>query len=79
MTLPPFPSPFSAAVYSTQQLMEMGRKKNRETDARLDRMNRVVEDTIQIGNTTAETLKGQTEQVGCPSPCPSSALSMFSG
>lgn len=41
----------------------MGRKKIKETDQRLDRMNRVVEGTIQIGQTTAETLKGQTEQM----------------
>ena len=56
-------APRDAASMSTQELMEEGRSQMNETDEMLARSVRVLEDTIQIGTKTAETLHGQTEQI----------------
>lgn len=48
---------------STTELMQMGRKDMKETDAALLRSERLVNDTIGIGIQTAETLDHQTKQL----------------
>ena len=48
---------------STTELMQMGRRDIKETDAALLRSERLVNDTIGIGVQTAETLDHQTKQL----------------
>lgn len=48
---------------SMQQLMDRGKKEIQETNNALDRTEKLVEDTIQIGQTTAATLNDQTTQM----------------
>lgn len=43
--------------------MVKGRKDIKETEQGLIRANKIVEDTIQVANSTAETLNAQTEQL----------------
>lgn len=59
----PLPACFSAAGKSTAELMTMGRKDVKETDAALMRSEKIVNDTMAIGIQTAETLQGQTRQL----------------
>ena len=51
------------AGMSTTELMQMGRRDVKDTDASLLRSERIVNDTIQIGVQTAETLDQQTKQL----------------
>jgi hypothetical protein len=55
--------PWRAAGMSTTELMQMGRRDIKETDAALLRSERLVNDTIGIGIQTAETLDHQTKQL----------------
>lgn len=48
---------------STQQMIGRGRKEITEVDKALKRSEKVVEDTIAIATSTAETLHKQTEQL----------------
>ena len=48
---------------STQQMVDRGKKEMKEVDTALKRSEKVVEDTITIATTTAETLHKQTEQL----------------
>lgn len=48
---------------STTELMQMGRRDVKETDAALLRSERLVNDTIAIGIQTGETLDQQTKQL----------------
>ena len=48
---------------TTTELMTMGRRDIKETDAALLRSERLVNDTIAIGVQTAETLDQQTKQL----------------
>lgn len=48
---------------STTELMQMGRRDMKDTDTSLLRSERIVNDTIQIGVQTAETLDQQTKQL----------------
>lgn len=48
---------------TTQQLMDRGHKEIHETNAALDRSEKLVEDTMEIGATTASTLHDQTGQM----------------
>lgn len=48
---------------NTAELMTMGRKDMKETDAALLRSEKIVNDTMAIGIQTAETLQGQTRQL----------------
>ena len=52
-----------AADMSTQQMIDSGKKQMNEVDSALKRSEKVVEDTIAIATTTAETLHKQTEQL----------------
>ena len=45
------------------QIMEEGRYVLGKTDEMLNRQRRIVQDTIQVATTTAETLHTQTEQL----------------
>ncbi|KAG6555110.1 hypothetical protein Mapa_003145 [Marchantia paleacea] len=53
-----------ASTMTNQQLMDTGRKQMDETDQTIERSKKVVQDTINIGEQTALTLKSQTEQMG---------------
>lgn len=48
---------------STQELMQLGRRDMKETDASLLRSEKIVNDTMAIGIQTAETLQAQTRQL----------------
>lgn len=48
---------------NTTELMQLGRKQVKETDASLLRSEKIVNDTMAIGIQTAETLQGQTRQL----------------
>lgn len=48
---------------NTTELMQLGRRQVKETDAALLRSEKVVNDTMAIGIQTAETLQGQTRQL----------------
>lgn len=48
---------------STQELMQLGRRDIKETDASLLRSEKIVNDTMAIGIQTAETLQSQTKQL----------------
>lgn len=48
---------------NTTELMTMGRKQVKETDASLLRSEKIVNDTMAIGIQTAETLQNQTRQL----------------
>ena len=48
---------------TTMQLMDRGRKEIKETDGALDRTEKLVEDTLEIGKMTAATLYDQTAQL----------------
>eukprot|EP00854_Cymbomonas_tetramitiformis_P018852 gene18852-22526_t len=49
---------------STMELMELGRGKIKESDESLVRTKKVLNDTIEIGTTTAAKLSDQTDQMG---------------
>jgi translation initiation factor 2B subunit (eIF-2B alpha/beta/delta family) len=51
------------ADVTTDQMMVKGRKDIKETEQGLIRANKIVEDTIQVATSTAETLNAQTEQL----------------
>ncbi|CAM6094561.1 unnamed protein product [Calypogeia fissa] len=53
-----------ASTMTNQQLIDTGRKHMDETDQTLERSKKVVQDTVNIGEQTALTLKSQTEQMG---------------
>ncbi|KAK9161839.1 hypothetical protein Syun_008180 [Stephania yunnanensis] len=53
-----------ASAMSNQELIDAGNKKMDETDQAIERSKQVVEQTIEVGAKTAESLKGQTEQMG---------------
>jgi SNARE protein len=47
----------------TQEVAEQGRKEMRQTESSIERSKKVVNDTIEIGQKTATTLREQTEQM----------------
>ncbi|KAH7443530.1 hypothetical protein KP509_02G039100 [Ceratopteris richardii] len=49
---------------TNQELVESGNKTMDETDQAIERSKKVVEDTINIGAQTTQTLKAQTERMG---------------
>ncbi|XP_022855607.1 novel plant SNARE 12-like [Olea europaea var. sylvestris] len=49
---------------SNQELINAGTKTMDETDQAIERSKQVVHQTVEVGTTTATTLKGQTEQMG---------------
>eukprot|EP00249_Psilotum_nudum_P015283 c25242_g1_i1 orf=291-1088(+) len=53
-----------ASTMTNQELVDTGRTKMDETDQAIERSKKVVEDTINVGTQTAQTLKAQTEQMG---------------
>ena len=53
-----------ASAMSNQQLIESGNRTMDETDQAIERSNKVVQNTLEIGTQTATALKGQTEQMG---------------
>lgn len=53
-----------ASTMTNQELIESGGKTMDETDQAIERSKKVVEDTVNIGAQTAQTLKSQTEQMG---------------
>ncbi|KAH7302517.1 hypothetical protein KP509_23G076100 [Ceratopteris richardii] len=53
-----------ASTMTNQELIESGNKTMDETDQAIERSKKVVEDTINVGAQTAQTLKAQTEQMG---------------
>ncbi|KAL5981672.1 putative plant SNARE 12 [Asimina triloba] len=53
-----------ASTMSNQELINAGTKTMDETDQAIERSKKVVEDTVEVGAKTAETLKGQTDQMG---------------
>lgn len=52
-----------ASTMTNQQLLDTGRKQMDVTDQTLERSKKVVQDTVNIGEQTALTLKSQTEQM----------------
>lgn len=48
---------------NTNQLVEHGRGEMREAEKGIERSKRVVNETVEVGQKTAETLRGQTEQM----------------
>lgn len=50
-------------MMETGDLVQHGREVMKETDQSIERSKAVVQETIQIGQTTAEALKGQTKQM----------------
>lgn len=57
------PAGVRCAGMNTTELMQLGRKDMKETDAALLRSEKIVNDTMAIGIQTAETLQGQTRQL----------------
>lgn len=57
------PSPEELETMNASELMEMGRKNIKDTDQSLIRSERLVNDTINIGAQTAETLQVQGQQL----------------
>ncbi|KAL6532508.1 putative plant SNARE 13 [Orobanche gracilis] len=53
-----------ASEMSNQELVNAGMKTMDETDQALERSKQVVHNTVELGEQTATTLKGQTEQMG---------------
>lgn len=53
-----------ASSMSNQELINAGTKTMDETDQAIERSKQVVQQTIDVGTTTAVTLKGQTDQMG---------------
>ncbi|KAK7304046.1 hypothetical protein RJT34_15052 [Clitoria ternatea] len=53
-----------ASEMSNQELINAGMKTMDETDQAIERSKQVVYQTVEVGNQTAATLKGQTEQMG---------------
>ncbi|KAI5057757.1 hypothetical protein GOP47_0027772 [Adiantum capillus-veneris] len=53
-----------ASTMTNQELIDGGNKTMDETDQAIERSKKVVEDTVNIGAQTAQTLKAQTEQMG---------------
>ncbi|XP_038875562.1 novel plant SNARE 13 isoform X1 [Benincasa hispida] len=53
-----------ASSMTNQELIDAGKKTMDETDQAIQRTQKVVEQTIEVGTQTAVTLKGQTEQMG---------------
>lgn len=53
-----------ASTMTNQELIDTGKKTMDETDQAIERSKKVVEDTINVGAQTAQTLKSQTEQMG---------------
>ncbi|EEF43183.1 novel plant SNARE 13 [Ricinus communis] len=53
-----------ASEMSNQELIDAGMKTMDETDQAIERSNKVVQQTIEVGTQTAVSLKGQTEQMG---------------
>ncbi|MCO5612816.1 hypothetical protein L7F22_067087 [Adiantum nelumboides] len=53
-----------ASTMTNQELIDSGNKTMDETDQAIERSKKVVEDTVNIGGQTAQTLKAQTEQMG---------------
>ncbi|KAL6519728.1 putative plant SNARE 13 [Orobanche minor] len=53
-----------ASEMSNQELVNAGMKTMDETDQALERSKQVVHKTVELGEQTATTLKGQTEQMG---------------
>ncbi|KAG0452995.1 hypothetical protein HPP92_025358 [Vanilla planifolia] len=54
---------FLASTMTNQQLMDAGDRMMNETDQAIERSNKVVHDTINVGAETAAALKAQTEQM----------------
>ncbi|KAG9140044.1 hypothetical protein Leryth_010561 [Lithospermum erythrorhizon] len=53
-----------ASTMTNEQLMDHGNRRMDETDQAIDRAQKVVHETIDVGTTTAASLKGQTDQMG---------------
>lgn len=53
-----------ASTMTNQELLDTGNQTMDETDQAIERSKQVVQDTINIGTQTAQTLKSQTEQMG---------------
>ncbi|KAH7282031.1 hypothetical protein KP509_35G009000 [Ceratopteris richardii] len=53
-----------ASTMTNQELIDSGNKTMDETDQAIERSKKVVQDTVDIGTQTAQTLKKQTEQMG---------------
>ncbi|XP_058722864.1 novel plant SNARE 13-like [Vicia villosa] len=53
-----------ASKMSNQELINTGMKTMDETDQAIERSKQVVHQTIEVGTSTATTLKGQTDQMG---------------
>ncbi|XP_011656327.1 novel plant SNARE 13 isoform X2 [Cucumis sativus] len=53
-----------ASSMTNQELIDAGKKTMDETDQAIQRTQKVVEQTIEVGTQTAAQLKGQTDQMG---------------
>lgn len=53
-----------ASTMTNQELIETGNKTMDETDQAIESSKKIVEDTVNIGAQTGQTLKSQTEQMG---------------